>query len=1159
MRATLRFKLLGIVGVSAACFIALIAVDTASRARSERELRVIRDTHVPRLEQGPRLNAQYERVRRSMQDAVAAQDREALAATDAAKEEFLRDLRAARLARPTDNAALAAAFGAYYAAASEVARRLIEGESGEELVELMTAMQAHQLRATDLLRKATTFDQGALAGAFGEMAEAGKRAAELRLVVSLCCIALVLGLSLWISRGLLRAAAELSAGFERFGRGELQRPIAILGDDEIGTLAERANAMARSLASLHDERERSDWLKTGHSRLILALQGDLEPSELAKRAVGFLTSYLGAPAGALYQLDGTSLRALSHFAAGAESNAGSAPSFRLGEGLVGLAAEQRELVVVDNLPADYARIRSGLGEASPRALLFVPLIHAERTTGLLELASWQPWPELHRELVLAVRETLAIAIEVATARAMSRELLAQTQRLAERLGAQEEELRATNEELQAQQEELRRANGELRAQAAELERRQVELELKNSELDVARQGLETKATELTAVSAYKSQFLANMSHELRTPLNSMLLLSNLLADNEAGNLTAKQVEFCRTIHGAGKDLLSLINQVLDLAKIESGKQIVNIEPVDLRQLREYAERVVGPLARDKGLEFIAELSPDAPAAIGGDRQKLEQILNNLLGNAVKFTERGSVRLSIGPAESATVFDRPGLDASKMLRIAVTDTGIGIAPEHQRSVFVEFEQVDGRSNRRYGGTGLGLAIARQLTHLLGGELQLHSAPGQGSTFACYVPARTATAANDVPPPAVPALPRSPVPASRSSDCMLVIEDDALFAQSVCEAVQNQGFTSLLARDGRQGLRLAKEHHPRGVILDVRLPDIDGFAVMQALREDTATASIPVHFVSALEAADRGLALGAIGYLTKPASRAELVQMVQALAPHVPALATRVLVVEDDPQQADSLGQRLRGEGIEFVHAADARAALQTLAAERFQCIVLDLGLPDMDGLELLHSIEELRGPQRPPVVVYTGRPLSKTEAQRLEAYADAVVLKESAGVDRLLDEVKLFARRLRSGPAPRPKLQVEASATLAGSKLLIVDDDMRTVYALSALLRAKNAEVVVADNGHAALAALDEHPDVNVVLMDIMMPEMDGYEAMRRIRLDPRFEKLPMIALTAKAMKGDREKCLDAGATDYLSKPIDQERLLESLHRALDPEVQRAAG
>jgi CheY-like chemotaxis protein len=647
----------------------------------------------------------------------------------------------------------------------------------------------------------------------------------------------------------------------------------------------------------------------------------------------------------------------------------------------------------------------------------------------------------------------------------------------------------------------------------------------------------------------------------------MLLLSNLLADNESGNLNAKQVEFCRTIHGAGKDLLALINQVLDLAKIESGKQDVLVGPLALQELVQYAQRLAGPLARDKGLEFTAEIADGLPDTIKTDRHKLEQILNNLLGNAIKFTERGAVRLRIGPVEPGTAVAREGLTEQELFAIVVSDTGIGIAPEHQRNVFAPFEQVDGSPNRRYGGTGLGLAIARELAQLLGGELALHSVVGQGSTFVCVLPQQGPAGATLEPENSQRATANSSLRPRAAADndnaqlargtSILIIEDDPVFSEVVCETLQSQGLTSLVARDGQSGLALAKTHKPGGIILDVRLPDIDGFSVMEVLRSDAQTAKIPVHFVSALDAGERGMALGAVGYLTKPASRRDLLRMLSALAPR--AAVACVLIVEDDSLQADSLARRLEGEEFEVEHVACAVDALQALHQKRYHCLVLDLELPDMDGLDLLRTLPEHCGNEMPSVVVHTARALTKPEAQRLEAYTDAVVLKDGQGADRLLDEVRLFARRIRQGSPSKPRFHSEPLLRLDGVKLLLVDDDMRTVYALSALLRAKGAEVWVADTGRAALTELDAHPDVEIVLMDIMMPEMDGYEAMRHIRKDPRFRGLPIVALTAKAMQGDREKCLEAGATDYLPKPIDPERLVGLLHQRLLPvEAQHAS-
>lgn len=1167
MRPTFRIKLLGVVGVAAASLAVLIALSAASGAQIEHQLSTIRNRHVPRLELGPRLNHQFERVRLAMQNAVAAQDRAALEETSSARDEFLRLLRAGPL-NSVDANELASAFQDYYDDARDVSRRLISGESGEALVNNMGVMQARQLRAAELLHRATAFDQQGLAQAFEAVSHAELRAERQRLLLSLGCLGIVLALSLWMSRGMVRSVSVLSAGFERFGKGELSVPIPVTSSDELGMLAERANDMLTSLARLHQERDRSDWLKTGQARLAYALQGDLEPANLAQRAIEVLATYLNVPAAAFYrsQPDGT-LQALVHYTSAAEhADPARLPRFHPGEGLIGRAAQQTELLVVEDLPSDYARIRSGLGDASPRVLVLLPLLHAGKLTGLIELAAWNHLPAEHTELLRSIRESLAIAIEVASSRAVLRDLLAQTQHQAERLGAQEEQLLTANEGLQAQQEELRETNDELRKQTQELAE-------KNNELNEARSGLEQKAEELHAASTYKTQFLANMSHELRTPLNSMLLLSNLLADNDRGNLTAKQVEFCRTIHGAGKDLLQLINQVLDLAKIESGRQELRLERVELRELLHSAERLVGPLAHDKGLEFVTILRPGAPAEIISDRHKLEQIVNNLLGNAVKFTERGSVRLEIGPAAVDTRFERAELAVNDTITIAVSDTGIGIAPEHQGNVFVQFQQVDGRSNRRYGGTGLGLSIARQLAQLLGGELRLESVAGQGSTFACHLPfTRSAEDAIRVPSVAVPGVDSKvslpPTAASNgvaslapapgpSNVSVLVVEDDARFAEAVCEIVRDQGFRCVTASDGQSALRLAKELRPGGVILDVRLPDIDGFTVLEMLQADPTTAQIPVHFVSVLDAGARGMAMGAAGYLTKPASRRDLVRVIQSLMPRAASDSCRVLIVEDDAAQADSLALRLAGDGMRTERAASAQHALAALEKQRFDCMVLDLGLPDMDGLELLRAIEQQCGPDAPPIVIYTGRALNKAETQRLEAYAEAVILK-TEGAERLLDEVRLFASRLRSGAPVKRKTTLGSLVRLHGMKVLLVDDDMRTVYALSALLRAKGAEVFVADTGRAALQALDEHPDAEIVLMDMMMPEMDGYEAMRRIRTDQRFQALPIVALTAKVMKGDRDRCLEAGATDYLPKPIDPDRLLALLQTKFSSEMRDGA-
>ncbi len=653
------------------------------------------------------------------------------------------------------------------------------------------------------------------------------------------------------------------------------------------------------------------------------------------------------------------------------------------------------------------------------------------------------------------------------------------------------------------------------------------------------------------MSAYKSQFLANMSHELRTPLNSMLLLSNMLAENDGKNLTAKQVEYARTIHTAGKDLLVLINQVLDLSKIEAGKHDLRITEVALRDLIMHIERVFSPLARDRGLRVAVDVAADVPTTLVTDRQRLEQILTNLLGNAIKFTERGEVALRVSTTTAATSSQPDGVT------FAVSDTGLGVAPADQARIFAPFEQVDGAIDRRYGGTGLGLSISRELAQLLGGELSLESTPGKGSRFTLRLPL-TATIPTEAPPRGrlhapVPAGAVPGAPAGRAPNgtklSLLIVEDDRRFAEVLADVVHAQGIECLLAFDGRTGVRLARERRPSGIILDIRLPDVDGWQVMAELRQDDATSRIPVHFISALSAAEHGLALGAVGYLTKPASKDDIVAAIEALLPGKTSKASRVLVVEDDPLTGESVATQLAGEKLEVRRAMNAHEALDALARDHFGCMVLDLGLPDMDGLELLGVVRERHGADMPAVVVYTARGLSRAEAQALEAYTEAVVLKEGASSERLLDEVRLFTRRLKEGVgarhAPTPP-RLTGTVELAGRQILIADDDMRTVYALSAMLRSKGLDVLVADTGATAVAVLNEHPEVDAVLMDIMMPEMDGFEAIRRIRADSRFAKLLVVALTAKAMKGDRDKCLEAGATEYLPKPVDGDRLLALL-------------
>ena len=1164
MRLSFRSKLLLLVGATTVAFALVIVVSSIFSLREERSLELLEENLVPRLELGPLLEGDLAQLTRSMQDAAAAQDAELLERAAVPHARLLARLRAGGTALDPRLAGEAAtAVDGYFQAAQAVVRRMIAGETGEAMVDAMAAMQARQSQAATALETATRLDRSQVGAAFEAARRAREAMGRARLLIGLGSLLFVLALTAWLSRGVIRSLTELRLGLARFGQGDFTRPVEVTSQDELGEVAQRANQMADSLRVLGEQRDRREWLTRGQAALATELQGELEPEEIAARAVRTLAGYLQAPAGALYRrADDGALELLASHALSASKGGEPPARFLAGEGLLGQASLGEQLVVIEQPPADYLRVQSALGEGAPRALVLLPLVHNGRVRGVLELALFKPASEHTREFLRSVGETLAIALEVSLARVGLRNLLAETQRQATRLLAQEEELRANNEELQAQQEELRQANEELDQQRRALERQ-------NAALEDSRQRLEQKADELVNMSAYKSRFLANMSHELRTPLNSMLILSNLMAANETGNLTDKQVEYSRTIHSAGRDLLGLINQVLDLSKIESGKQELHLEPVPLWEIAEHLRRMFEPLAKDKGLQLSVELIPGLPERIVTDRQRLEQILTNLLGNAIKFTHSGQVGLRID--RPATELPLPaGLRPDDVVVLAVTDTGVGIAHEDQQRVFSPFEQVDTRTDRRYGGTGLGLTIARELAVLLGGELRLHSEPGRGSTFTCILPLEWAPAAegpgrkrgpaahghreasNGTPPPASLAdVEDDREQLATGEPYLLVIEDDRLFSEQLVDLGRERGWKVVVAGRGDEGLRLARQSPPKGIILDVRLPDMDGFAVMEQLRADARTQDIPVHFLSAVDAPERGWAMGAVGYLTKPVGRRELKEVVERLLPPGHDRPRRVLVVEDDVADGASLVELLGEDGLDPVHVTRGADALAALDREAFGCLILDLGLPDMDGLGLLETLQQRPGVETPPVLIHTGRALSRAEVARLEAYAEAVIVKDGRSAQRLMDELRLFMQHLRgrAAPAAAPGLTEQR---LKGRKLLLADDDMRTVFAISALLRAKGAQVVMADNGQAALDQLAHNSDVDAVLMDVMMPEMDGYEAMRRIRAQPRWRELPIIALTAKAMKGERARCLEAGASDYLPKPVDSERLLATIARHLSP-------
>ncbi|MBE7366000.1 response regulator [Ramlibacter pallidus] len=924
------------------------------------------------------------------------------------------------------------------------------------------------------------------------------------------------------------------------------------------------------------------WLREGQSRLSERLAGEQQLQGVGHGALEALSQYAGIAVGALYtpEPDGGFRRAATWgWSADAQAGHERLPA---GRTLVAECAAQRRPIKLDTVPPGYLKVASALGEALPGSVLLSPVLHEGRLSGVLEVGWMRPLEPRDEELLVAAGNVLGSAIESARYRERLQEALDRTQQLNEELQVQQEELRTANEELEEQSKALKESQAHLESQQAELEQTNVQLseqadklENQRDQLREAQVALEERAAELQRASRYKSEFLANMSHELRTPLNSSLILAKLLADNTGGNLTEEQVKFADSIYNAGNDLLNLINDILDIAKVEAGKLEVRAEATPVASVTSGLRGMFEPLAARKGLQLEVSVAEDAPASLFTDRQRLEQILRNLMANALKFTENGSVAVHVAR--------QPG----DRIAFEVRDSGIGIPASQQEVIFEAFRQADGTSSRRYGGTGLGLSISRDLARLLGGDISVTSAPGQGSTFTVVLPleykeglaqqplamappvaSEAPAAAQPAPTPAPTGAPRPPAPAfpddreqpANGRRTVLVVEDDVRFAAILFDLAHELGYRCLVAHEAQEGCQLAMEHIPDAVLLDILLPGDSGLSVLQRLKEDPRTRHVPVHVLSAEDRAEPALSLGAIGYARKPATREQLQEVFSRLEEKLSQKVKRVLLVEDDPRQQESV-KALIGDGdVEIVAVAEGQAALDALSHSVFDCMVIDLKLPDMSGQELLRRMAAGESRSFPPVIVYTGRNLTRDEEAELMRYSRSIIIKGARSPERLLDEVTLFLHKVETQlSSERQKMLRTARSrdkAFEGRRILVVDDDMRNIFALTSALEQKGAEVEVARNGIEALQKLqDGAGDVDMVLMDIMMPEMDGFTATREIRKDPRFQKLPVIAVTAKAMKEDQEKCLAAGANDYLAKPIELERLF-SLMRVWMPKLER---
>ncbi|MDB5929287.1 MAG: response regulator [Polaromonas sp.] len=920
------------------------------------------------------------------------------------------------------------------------------------------------------------------------------------------------------------------------------------------------------------------WLRNGQTRLAEQMLGQLDLSRLGQSALGFLAHYLDVPVAALYlREDHGNLRRIAAygFSPGSESTE---QAFHSSEGLIGQAALENRLLQLDNVPADYLKVSSGLGQAAPRHLLVVPLPHEKQVAGVVELAFLRPLVPRDLELVRLVANIIGTALHGAVYRQRLQDALAETQQLNEELQVQQEELRTANEELEEQSRALTQSQVTLENQQAELEQTNVQLaeqalalDHKNEALEHAQALLEARAEELARASRYKSEFLANMSHELRTPLNSSLILAKLLSENPKGNLTEEQVRFAQSIYSAGNDLLDLINDILDISKVEAGKLELVPEQLALARLVDSIKSTFEPLAQNKKLAFEVQIDPGTPPALVTDRQRVEQVLKNLLSNAIKFTERGAVRLRVSPLPGGGI------------ALAVQDSGIGIRRDQQEIIFEAFRQADGTTSRRYGGTGLGLSISRDLSALLGGFITVDSTPGQGSTFTLHLPATLAeplARLEDAPAPAAPlpaSLTRPAVPAlaaparpaapafpddrhaSSRGRRVLVIEDEPAFAHILYDLAHELGFDCLVAHGAEDGVALAAQLMPDAVLLDMGLPDGSGLSVLQRLKDNTATRHIPVHVVSGQDRREAALQLGAVGYAIKPASREQLQEVFKKLEEKLTQKLKRVLLVEDDARQRDSVIQLIGDDDVEITAVETGAQALALLVGTVFDCMIVDLKLPDMQGNELLERMSTDDICSFPPVIIYTGRSLSRAEEAELLKYSRSIIIKGARSPERLLDEVTLFLHKVESSLSSERQGMLKAARSrdrvFESRKVLLVDDDVRNIFALTSALEQKGLLVEIGRNGFEALAKLDEVGDIELVLMDIMMPGMDGLEATRRIRQMPRLQKLPIIAVTAKAMKDDHEQCLAAGASDYLAKPIDLDRLF-SLMRVWLPALER---
>jgi len=912
--------------------------------------------------------------------------------------------------------------------------------------------------------------------------------------------------------------------------------------------------MTRTLRETTTANINHTWLTGGLNQLNEKLKGDQNIDELANNTIRFLCNYLKANIGAIYQFNDTVNTLILSGQYAFLSPNDTKKTFALDEGIIGQVAREQKQISLTDINDEQFRVTSSILNAKPKHLIISPFLFEGRTVGVLELGRLTEFNETEKEFIKISMDSIGVTVNSAIARKKIQDLLEETQAQSEELSLQQEELRQMNEELEEQTQNLIQQQEELQISNEELEEQTQALETKNQEVEAAKNDIEQKTKQLEISSRYKSEFLANMSHELRTPLNSLLILSKDLSENRKKNLDSVQVESAEIIYKSGHDLLVLINEVLDLSKIEAGKMLINIEPVSLSMFANDLIRNFKHHAEEKGIELTCKLDKNLPDSIRTDSQRLNQILKNLLSNAIKFTEKGSIIVNIGRY------------TDRMLIISVTDTGLGIADEKQMAIFEAFQQADGGTSRKYGGTGLGLSISRELAKLLGAEIKVTSKLNEGSTFSVILPLEIYPDQNSFNPDDVnepvyykphtvkdtiylnyPSIMDDRDSIIIGDKVVLLIEDDLSFASILLSQAHKKGFKCLSAATGEDGLVLASKYKPQAIILDMGLPGVTGEQVLLELKANPNVRHIPVHIISANEPSLEPIKEGAIEYLMKPVDKTDLEEAFNRIETFVSRKVKNLLIIEDSEASRKAMRLVIGNGDVKCFEAGTGKEALKMYKENLIDCIILDLGLPDMSGFDLIHKLEGIKGLIIPPIIIYTGRELTKSENNELHKYAESIIIKGVKSEDRLLDETALFLHRTISNLPKSKQLIInniyDKEAFFHGKKVLLADDDMRNVFALSKILKERGMEVLIAENGLIALEMLAVHADIDLVLMDIMMPEMDGYEAMKQIRAQLKYRSLPVIALTAKAMKDDKQKCIDAGANDYITKPIDIERLL----------------